>query len=696
MIAESFHTQHAPLGSFSSFTVGLVGAPGGFGQALKGPAKQNVYTGYRNQGGVWQLLPFFIMPKSSAAAFLGEAEATGEASALDLHAIAPDAYTRKLGWASDSWVQEDFRFEISTPFEKVPEPKQLDRAAARYHFAPVVCATLSFDNSKGTAPVELMFGIGDAEVQMYPMSNHELGFSGFSGGDRFGFAAKTTPEMSIRQGFSIFAANPMDYRGIHLLGGETALVFTIPAGQKRSYPLALGFYQDGQVTTGIRTTYAYTRWFSSIEDVLAHGLANHDRYVAVARQRDAELEASKLDADQRFLVAQGTHSYYGSTELLFNAGELLWVVNEGEYRMINTFDLTIDHAFFEMDWLPWAVRDTLDLFADRYSYVDKVRSVDGREGPGGLAFTHDMGVSNHFTAPGHSSYECDNLHGCFSHMTMEQLLNWILTAITYSWKLGDWRWLESRRKELLLCLESLENRDDPDPAKRDGLLKWDSSRCVTGSEITTYDSLDVSLGQARNNLYLAVKALGACILMKKAFSKLDEDAASARAQAFVERINKTVAARFDVEAGCFPAVFEKGNRSHIIPAIEGFVYPLYLGMNDEIAACGPLLELLGRHMTAAFKRGVCLDATSGGWKMSSTSRNTWFSKIAISQYVARRLFPSSLNAEARAADRVHANWQRTPGCGAFAMCDQIFSDTGITCGSRYYPRGVTTYLWLQE
>jgi hypothetical protein len=95
-------------------------------------------------------------------------------------------------------------------------------------------------------------------------------------------------------------------------------------------------------------------------------------------------------------------------------------------------------------------------------------------------------------------------------------------------------------------------------------------------------------------------------------------------------------------------------------------------------------------------RGVCLDETSGAWKMSSTSTNTWFSKIALSQYVVRSLFADTLGAEARAADAVHALWQRRPGCGANAMCDQIHSDTGVSCGSRYYPRGVTAYLWLRE
>jgi hypothetical protein len=82
--------------------------------------------------------------------------------------------------------------------------------------------------------------------------------------------------------------------------------------------------------------------------------------------------------------------------------------------------------------------------------------------------------------------------------------------------------------------------------------------------------------------------------------------------------------------------------------------------------------------------------------MSSTSTNTWFSKIALAQHVIRKMFPEVLTPAARAGDGVHALWQRTPGCGVDAMCDQIRSDSGIACGSRYYPRGVTAWLWLLE
>ncbi|MBV9948173.1 MAG: hypothetical protein JOZ69_15065, partial [Myxococcales bacterium] len=420
----------------------------------------------------------------------------------------------------------------------------------------------------------------------------------------------------------------------------------------------------------------------------------------VAARRDRELERSKLDPDQRFLVAQATHSYLGSTQLLWGKNGPLWVVNEGEYRMMNTFDLTVDHVFFELEYFPWAVRSALDLFSGRYSYEDQIKAGGAETAPGGVSFTHDMGVMNNFTPGGHSSYECDDIEGCFSHMTMEQLLNWVLTAVTYAEASGDRAWLRKNRGMLLRCAESMRRRDDPDPAKRDGILKHDSSRCgAHGSEITTYDSLDVSLGQARNNLYLSVKALGAWALLERAFGTLGVKAAGSAAAASADLLARSIATNFEPDSGLFPAVFEKRNQSRIIPAVEGFVYPLYLGLRgvyDRKGRFGELLELLSRHLVGIMQPGVCIDSVSGGWKMSSTSKNTWFSKIAIAQHVMRRVFPEAMSEAARAADKVHADWQRQPGCGEHAMCDQIHSETGVTVGSRYYPRGVTSILWLHE
>ena len=95
---ESYHTQHAPFGAFASFTIGLVGSPGGFGQSLRGPAQQNVYVGHRAQGGAWKLLPFFKPSVSHVSAYTGEAASAasnaGPALADGPHVLGAENYTR--------------------------------------------------------------------------------------------------------------------------------------------------------------------------------------------------------------------------------------------------------------------------------------------------------------------------------------------------------------------------------------------------------------------------------------------------------------------------------------------------------------------------------------------------------------------------------------------------------------------------
>jgi hypothetical protein len=698
---ESFHTQHAPFGAFASFTIGLVGGPGGFGHALRGPARQNVYVGFRaGREGQWRLLPFFKPPESREVTFTGEA-ATAQAP-RDFISLTPADYVRTLGWASDTWRTHDgrFGFGLLSPFGPVADPATMTRADARFALSPHLNGWIEFDNTAGTAPVELVFGVGEPDRLFRPLQDIDKRLLGFAVNTDFGYATAPSSAVEPRQGFDVFNPKFRDHRGLLQIGGESGLIFRVAAGRRQRFPLVLGFFNGGTITTGISVGYAYTRVFENLEDVLLHGLKQRARYARIAAQRDRELARSKLSDDQKFLLAQATHSYFGSTQLLWDRKGPLWVVNEGEYRMMNTFDLTVDHVFFELKYFPWAVRNALELFATRYAYTDRLHVGGGRTAPGGISFTHDMGVNHNFTPAGRSSYECDGLHGCFSHMTMEQLLNWVLVAVTYAEAASDATWLRRRKATLLACAESMRRRDHPDAAKRDGVLKFDSLRCgVDGAEITTYDSLDVSLGQARNNLYLAVKALGTWVLLERAFNHLGltKDAAAARATA--DRLAATITTKFEEDTASFPAVFEKGNRSRIIPAVEGFVYPLYLGLKDAYDRNGrfaALLDQLLRHLAGILQPGICLDGKSGGWKMSSTSTNTWFSKIAIAQHVIRTLFPEALGEAARAADRVHADWQRRPGCGEHAMCDQINSETGVTCGSRYYPRGVTAILWLRE
>ena len=522
------------------------------------------------------------------------------------------------------------------------------------------------------------------------------GLSGFGQGRHVG-AVTSHPFAYSALGFSIVdilsAAPNNRWFGIGQVG---ALIFTAPAHTVTTFRIAVSFFRNGLVTSGLDCKYYYTRLFKDVEGVASFAIDHSDSIISEALKSNELLDSSALSPDRKFMLAHAVHSYYGSTQLLDHAGKPLWIVNEGEYRMINTLDLTADHLFFELRMNPWVVRSALDLFADRYSYVDEVQfQGSDTKYPGGVSFVHDMGVANVFSRAGYSSYEKSGIDDCFSYMTQEQLVNWTLCASSYIAYTGDFDWRTRRIDLLKQCLQSLLNRDDPQPERRNGLMGLDSSRCAGGAEITTYDALDTSLGQARNNLYLAVKTWAAYVLLSKLFHSISEETFAVEAKQQSMRCIATIvgASRGD---GSIPAVIGEGVESDIIPAVEGLIFPLFLGYTDVFDSQGTsseLIDALRKHFEQVLTPGRCLFA-DGGWKLSSTSDNSWLSKIYLSQHVVRKALGMDSDAVSETADAAHVRWLLDKEYSYYAWSDQMIA--GKAMASRYYPRGVTAILWLDE
>ncbi len=702
-----FHAHHSPLGAYASFTCGRFGAGGGLAIEGTRPPTQDLVIGYAEADGVVHALPFYTGALAKQEDFGLAAAADDKPRRRPLEA----GLERHYGRGSDRWTCGDFSFAIHTPVFPLPDPDHGGTEALQDVVLPVVAATLRLDNRTCAHARTLVFGISPGRpCRMIDDAGDGLAVGW---GLELGLAAARQPGLQAWVEWDEQAF--LRHGRSHLLGAACGFVLTVPAGEARELDLVCGFHRAGVVTTGLETRYWYTRRHGSLGSVLKAGLARLPLLKARAAEMDRALAASALDDDRRFLVAHAERSYWGNTQLLDHGGKPLWVVLEGEYAMINTFDLTVDMCCYELARNPWTVRNVLDQFIDRYSFVDTLaRPAEGATRiahshnrdphqlgrfvpppaatglPGGISFTHDMGVYGHFTAPGTSSYEVSGLAGCFSQMTAEQLVNWILTAVSYVHASGDRDWLRARAGVFASSLESLLNRDDPDPARRAGIVRLDSDRCAGGWEITTYDSLDASLGQARGNLYLATKAWAAWLGLEHACTLLgDADRAATAAQG-AARAGATIAAHFDTALGWIPAVFEAGNRSAIIPAVEGLLFPMRWGMAAALDRAGPhgaLLAALERHLCAVLRPGVCL-FPDGGWKLSSTSDNSWMSKIFLCQHVAERVFGIIPDPASHAA---HARWQQI-GSRDWAMSDQCFSGEGKA--SKYYPRCVTADMWL--
>lgn len=735
----SFHAQHSPVGAFASFTCGNFGSRGGLAAQIGKPTNQDIYigikTGDRLSNAPLMCLPFFEGAVSNAAAFEVEQAQKKEVAGPTLRTYAKEQIKRHYGWGTDTWVTPDFSFTIHTPFESIPDPGMPGGAGPHSNteeqlaLLPAVIADLTVHNTSDQ-PKTACFAMNFVETGLRLIDQGLEEATGFALRDQLGFAGRLLVEdqgdeqvdgaVSDGQITPIMRWTPHEAlvdedNPLHLIGTCPGLAFTVPPGAKYTLRIALGFYLVGDVTTRLTGRYRYTRFFSSLTDVLDSALAMSDFLVIEAQHRDAELLESGLSPAQQFLIAHGTRSYHGSTQLLDVAGQPWWIVNEGEYCMMNTLDLSVDHVFWELRQNPWVIRNLLQNFVRYYAYHDQVKDpVTGQLFPGGISFSHDQGIHNQFSPFGHSSYELTNLPGCFSHMTVEQVCNWTLLASGFTATTGDRNWLRQNQHVIEACLTSMLNRDHPDPAKRDGVMKFDSSRCgPNGQEITTYDSLDHSLAQARNNLYVATKSWATYLGLALMFDSLDLPDQAKEARAGAERSAKLIASQLG-PSGFIPAVFEKDNPgygSKILPAIEALVHPQFWSEQSHsgesstwIAENGPfaaMFKALRTHTLTLLKAGGRGEGFNifpdGGLKLSSTSNNSWVSKNALVQHAARHVLKLESDPGIQKifadADQAHVGWFVDPRNGFWAMSDQFVN--GEAKGSKYYPRGVATAIWLE-
>jgi len=741
-----FNAQHSPMGAFMSFTCGNPGTKGGIGLQIGQPADQEVFVGVidgdRYADAPLQSLPFYIGAVSRAAeAFTVEQAGPSEANVRpDAVAFKLEEIERSYGWCTDTWAAGELTFTVYTPFASIPDPAKASARRMREALRPAIVAQIVVDNTKGTKPKTGIFALNHSRTGPH-MITDDLGRktrTGFAFRREAGVAAEVWDVTSKKktpgpQPFGFMRWSATDgirerYNPVHLLGSCPGVGIEVPPGRRYAMVLAIGSYLEAPVTTGLDGRYLYTRYYDDLTDVLRSTLDKADELMASAEALDAKLDKAKLSDDQRFMIAHATHSYYGSTQLLEIDRKPFWIVNEGEYCMMNTLDLAVDQVFWELDRYPWLVRNLLDNFVRLYSYTDEVKVYEGdvdlsshehdpsqpppppdaaqlarpfRTKPGGISFTHDMGAHNNFAPLGRSSYELANLTSTFSYMTVEQLCNWTLTAACYVAKTRDKAWLRKSRKVIQACLASMVNRGG-----EVGFAQYDSTKTVGGQEITTYDSLDHSLAQTRNNVYMAVKSWATYNALALMFRDLGDKKAQEKCRKLAEKVAGVVAEQ--AVDGVLPAVFEKGNpgyTSRILPAIEGCMYPLYFVKTgwqrqklEQVFATpaekkmhAVLKEHTRRLLLDPQKRNVFAD---GGIKLSSTSNNSWMSKIAIFMHVSRKVFGLDRDQGVvevfRKADAAHVTWQ-VVGSAYWACSDQIVS--GVGKASKYYPRIITSALW---
>lgn len=699
---QFFNAHHSPIGSFSSFTLGFPGSGGGLDLELGRSPRKSVFIGVesKEQEGLYDALPFFDVGDDESKRYDIENPDPDQNKPKIIFPFPKNEITRDYKLGTDTWKAGDITFTVYSQAESVPDPQTATDEEMKLTIVPAVIAELTIDNTKGTKTRRAFFGYegNDPYSSMRRLDDTCEGISGVGQG-RITSIVSASPDVRSAMHFSMenILTTPFEENWTFGLGPIAAMIMDVPAGTSRTYQFAICFHRSGYVTAGLDASYYYTNYFSNIESVAAYALENAAAIIERAEKSNSLVDnATHLSEDQKFMMAHSIRSYYGCTQFLETEGQPFWIVNEGEYRMMNTFDLTVDQLFFEMKMNPWTVKNELDMFVKRFSYEDNVRFPnDETEYPGGISFTHDMGVANTISRPHFSSYELYGLDGCFSHMTHEQLVNWILCAAVYVEQTKDKKWLEENMEILTKCFESLLNRDHPVPEERNGMMGLDSTRVMGGAEITTYDSLDVSLGQARNNIYMAGKCWASYVALEKIFAENGKADLARQSGEQAEKCAATLVG-YVTEEGYIPAVVGENNDSKIIPAIEGLIFPYFTNCEDALdpnGRFGQYIQALEKHLKTVLVEGVCL-FEDGGWKISSTSNNSWLSKIYLSQFITRKLLGWEWDKAGAKADAAHVEWLTHPTLSVWSWSDQIIS--GQISGSKYYPRGVTSILWLDE
>lgn len=699
---QYFNAHHSPIGAFSSFTLGFPGSGGGLDLELGRSPRKNVFIGIESldQTGMYHALPFFDSGEDESKRYDIENPDPEQDKPKMIYPFAKDEVVRDFKLGTDTWKAGDLTFKIYSQAQSVPDPASASDDELKLTLVPAVIAEVTVDNTKGSKSRRAFFGYegNDPYSSMRRLDDTCEGVTGVGQG-RITAIASANPDVKSAMHFSMenILTTPFEENWTFGLGPIAAMIMDVPAGTCRTYQFAICFHRSGYVTAGLDASYFYTRYFKNIEEVAIFSLENAGNIVERAEKANELVDnADHLSDDQRFMMAHSIRSYYGCTQLLDVDGESFWIVNEGEYRMMNTFDLTVDQLFYEMKMNPWTVKNELDMFVKRFIYEDQVRFPnDETVYPGGISFTHDMGVANTISRPHYSSYELYGLDGCFSHMTHEQLVNWVLCAAVYVEQTNDTKWLQDNIDIFIRCFESMLNRDHPNPEERNGIMALDSTRVMGGAEITTYDSLDVSLGQARNNIYMAGKCWASYVALEKLFAENGQEELAKQSGVQAEKCAESIVS-FVTEDGYIPAVVGENNDSKIIPAIEGLIFPYYTNCEEALdpnGRFGPYIQALKKHLETVLVDGVCL-FEDGGWKISSTSNNSWLSKIYLSQFIARRLLGWTWDEKGEKADAAHVEWLTHPTLSVWSWSDQIIS--GEIAGSKYYPRGVTSILWLEE
>lgn len=679
------NVDHAPMGAESTFAYGAKGDQCGIETTgAHTPSKgHGVLVALKTSSGL-QVMPFLKSPASASA---------------NATFFADTGVQRKLGPGTDVWTVDGGALSWThyAPVWTLANLATASTVEKQRFFLPATWMVFTVKNTSSDTE-DFYFGLPEKSA----IKTFSAGaYRGFALGDAA--VATKTGSCDVQTGAELSAA---------LDGMKTGFAFHlgIPPSETRSLTVVIAHYRNAVVDTRLAASCYYKTLFGSIDDVIDAAMTILPAAQARCAALDAVMKKSRMNVYRQFLASDALASYQACTLCVSDSsGNVYWRELEGDYQNINTFDLTVDHCFFDSTIAPWALRNVLDVMSGvasdgGYTYDHPLYDPTGKiqVSPTSFSFHHDMGNGLTSDSP---TLDPTEYESAFSYMGQEQLQNWILCAGVYWKATGDNAWTQTNEALLKKCLTSMEMRDDVDPTKRDGIttnfnVREKNAKHDSSPEITTYDSLDASLQQPNLSARTTVRSWACYLALEAMFKQLSDADEAAACNDLAHKCAVTIVDRFNTyknSLGYIPAFLDGSNKAATLPILEGLAYTDQMGMTDaNDMTNGPyaaMLQALKEHTTTILVPGKCLDAATGGWKLSSSTTNTWQSKVYLCQYVAEKVLGLTGDTVDGKVDQIHATFQMSQ---APTQCwsDQFRSDNvGQATQSLHYPRGITSSLW---
>ncbi len=659
------NVDHAPMGVCSTIAYGHYGQPCGIGTS------SGVYPYVNDNGGGiliglsgssgLQMLPFTVSNISTRASFFPNASILRTLTpCTDLYNVAGGNLT--FNHYSPAWLMPDL--SASTLSEK------------KRFFLPATWMVFTVNNTNST-PEDFYFGLPVPVVQKTFANG---AYQGFAQGEAA--LAVQSGTCDVLSGASLTAA-------LDRMTTGGAFHLTVPAGQTRTLSVVIAYYRSAIVDSRTGSKYYYTTLYPSIDSVIDAAFAGFGDAQIRCQQLAVAINRAGLNPFRQFMASYALHNYMADTACLIDPqSRVHWWEMEGWFNFINTFDLTVDHAFYDCLMHPWALRNVLDGFSGAltgagYSYDAPLYSPTGAVVSNhGFSFDHDMGLwPTSGTGPAYGS-----------NMGDEELQSWILSAGLYWSHTADHPWLTNNATLLQTCLNSMLLRDDTNALARNGITKN-----INLGEITTYDNLDASLQKPAFSGRLAVRNWACYLALEAMFGQIGDTADAATCQNMAGVTAQTVVNawnNYHGTLGYIPALLNGSVTAATTPMIEGLAYPAAMGLTNAVDRTGgpyaSMLQVLSNHLVAVLVPGRCLP---WGWLMTSANIITWQSKIFICQYAAETVLGITNNSVNGTIDQYHASIQ----CQAGPREGWVDATDGTGnygfAGGVHYPRAVTSALW---